>query len=326
MTFYYNILRRNSVSTHCNKMSKKGQLAFISIFIMLIILYFIFQSNQSGYKFTMYMGDNQNHFLTSLQAPEQAKIYLSEAARQSAYEVAYIAGPNTASNSCFKCLTDFQQNFENNFTNYLLRYAHPAPENPLFAPEIDLPDYNWTVSCAADKITLEGFGYRASCVDVTPYPQNPCEDIVNQADCESTQACQMPDPNDPKSLACGGSGACKWSDGSGFCADGTLGGCPDLNLNASSKTYCTSSASCEWHGCSDNTAKPEKICEGNSQTDCGNIPGCKWKVSIPETIQVTSLPNLDYQFTVSADAHIKEEINCAQYGAFYESRKNAKPT
>jgi hypothetical protein len=82
---------------------------------------------------------------------------------------------------------------------------------------------------------------------------------------------------------------------------------------------------CIWNSANEecSEATPAPICEiSETREECESTTDCTWSTSYAEQIDAISAPLQEYQFRASANGHFVEDITCAEYAAFVESRKN----
>src|SRR3989344_207187 len=156
--------------------SKKGQgLAFISILVLVGILYFIFKYNTDTYGFIIKAGDEQAHLIESYAEGAKAKTYVQTVARLSAFDAIWKTTRNPSgiaiANACSSNETFFA-NFLPIFEKYISIY-----ESSVDLSETSLPEYKFDFKCT-QGLTIEGWGYKEQCVVKSNflYPAEPCED------------------------------------------------------------------------------------------------------------------------------------------------------
>ena len=164
-------------------MSRKGQgLAFVSILVLIAILYFIFRFNSDTYGFVIQAGDEQAHLVTAYTEGANAKSFVQIAARDAAYEAIYNI-TNSKNSSALSHCTDasFMPKFENLFNQYVAMYASST-----YLVKTSIPSYKFgTPVCSSSSLTIEGFGYAEGCKlqKNFPFPERPCEDETNYDNC-----------------------------------------------------------------------------------------------------------------------------------------------
>lgn len=212
--------------------SKKAQgLGLVAVVIMLALLYFIFRYNTQAFEFTMKVGDERAHLVTSFTETEKAKTFTAFALRQAVYGglKEKSVGMDCSNFECPDPLI-----VKGIFENYLSLYA-PSAEGL----EVSTPDYEVISPCdpVAKSIKAEAFGFEDGCFlkSTFLYPKIPCEDMEQQEDCESVK------------LTSGNGRACNWD------ARATLSLCADANpepacSSAADSTACTAVSPqwCEW--------------------------------------------------------------------------------
>lgn len=213
-------------------MSKRGQgLAFVSIIVLIAILYFIFRFNTDTYGFIMQAGDEQAHLVTAYTEGAAAKSYVQIAARQAAFEAVWKISKSKSPDSLSKC-TDpaFNQTFEILFRRYIAMYYSST-----YLVETSIPNYRFNFDCSSNSLAITGWGYGESChLQGFHFPEKPCEDETDYTNC--TTNIKFSD---------GYSGnACKW-DAALNCTDSL----PEPNCRGadnSSECAAISSSYCGW--------------------------------------------------------------------------------
>lgn len=270
-------------------MSKKGQgLAFISIIVLIAILYFVFRFNTDTYSFIMNAGDEQAHLVTAYTEGAKAVSFTQIIARQAAFETIWnMSGKGKDAAALSHCGdTDFNSTFKSLFDRYAGMYA---PTTDLVSTY--LPDYRFSFSCPANSLIIEGWGYSESCTlsRTFPFPQYPCEDQKNKTGCNAITFTQSTNFNGGK--------ACNWA--------------ADTNCtNSLPEPDCSGANNAD--ECSVILAKD-------------NVKYCSWKVLYSEPVSVVSAPLINYQFSTHSDAHFIENISGPEYAKFATARVLAFP-
>jgi hypothetical protein len=266
--------------------SKKGQgLAFISILILVGIIFLVFRYNTETYTFVMQIGSEQEHLMTAYTESAKTKSYIENAARQAALETIWnLSNGSLSAGDAFekiKC-DKVQSFFEPLFNKYILIYSPSA--YPLV--ETIIPEYELKFTCGNKKLQVEGFGYKEACVlkENFPFPELPCEDQLNQTACENIKYVK------------------------------------DSNIKIPSNKP----KPCFWNATEEKCkiALPMPGCEVfENEVDCNAKEYCKWEVSHSEKLNIIPAPIINYQFLVETDAHFKIEISDKEYEAFTKWRK-----
>lgn len=264
-------------------MSKRGQgLAFVSILVLVAILYFIFRFNTETYGFIMQAGDEQSHLITAYVESAKAKSYVQIAASEAASEVVWnLSNKNKDAAALTQACdqkTAFEAAFKDLFSKYVTMYY---PSSQML--ETSIPNYRFSFSCSHNGLTIEGYGYDESCKlqNNFPFPERPCEDETDYTNCTKIKFIQNYPGN-----------ACIW----------------DQKLN------CTSSLPEPICAGTDNAAD----CSNIPAND--NNKYCSWEISYSEKINVVSAPLINYQFSIDTDAHFIETVSGSEYQAFADSR------
>jgi hypothetical protein len=266
-------------------MSKKGQgLAFVSILVLVAILYFIFRFNTETYGFIMQAGDEQSHLITSYVESAKAKSYVQIAASEAASEVVWNLSNKSKDAAALTQACDqktaFEAAFKDLFSRYITMYS---PSSQLI--ETSIPDYKFSFSCSHNGLMIEGYGYDESCKlqKNFPFPERPCADETDYTNCTTKIKFTQNYPGN----------ACTW----------------DQKLN------CTSSLPEPNCGLAGNATDCSNILAKD------NNRYCSWKISYSEKINVVSAPLVNYQFSIDADAHFIETVSGSEYQAFADARE-----
>jgi|GEM_PF-4379983 len=300
--------------------NKKGQLAFMAVIIMVLILFFIFKANSEGYDFLMYMADEQGDLLANLPSNELAKEFLISSTQQLVYSGLYdLESAGKVEHTSSSCISDVSAckskmdelfNSENEtMSKYIYSYSMPNRDF-----EVSMPQYLFYTTCSGTGVTIEAIPYKAECVDYTPYPATTCDEVSEQSACESVKAY---DPSTNSKT----SGGCYWSESEGICMDAEYSEEPCYSETSATMSYndCVESVNCEWFGCNDNTKSPDSHCEPLDEAECSSTSGCKWIEDYPAYITIISETNIFYQFNLQADGHYKTTISCGQYNKTYDA-------
>jgi len=321
--------------------SKKGHgLALISVALMGIFYFFIFQAHQEAYEFTTYMGAEQNSLVGAFYYPEFALEYVKASAQQAAFETLFVQGITDCDANIDIILPSHKDDFEALFRQYIGVYT-PEIKNI----EVFIPDYYIDISTVGSDVVVEGFGYESFCDDITEFPEEACMDIVIEADCLNVRTCDnnlncfnKPEP------------ACEWipiddPEIVGFCSDITESPVADIEISDCyllDSTECSgyTDESCSWDSSQllcipDYGPSVETVdvnCIGITKSECeygvtrkGNR-ACEFSESKKELITAISPTLMEFQFSVYQDAHFKEVINCEGYNDYYTFRTSAGGT
>ncbi len=282
-------------------MNKKGHgLALLSITVLLVFLFFIWQAHHEEAVVEMTIGTQQNQMIAANYYPEFTKEYMELATKYATYEFLYDQDINPSSCSARIKTPEFQLEFNESFrTEDFLKYIS-GYRLELLAVEVRIPDYYLNTTFGDEEIIIDGYGYDFICYDDTIYPKVICLDIdvvqnVTTGEVFGREDCLAIHDSDENP------NACKVVEFDDFTLDGDM--------------------SYDKFECQDNTPHPAEICEVLGETECSLIDGCEFAETYSDEIYAQSLPLEDYQFTIYSNAHFRSVIKCADYENYFNTRK-----